>query len=279
MKYKKNSGWRWHPGREMKNGLIFYSENGSGRRRNVRERWIFGRNYSLRNGISAIVSQKNQDRCRDYQNKISSGRWNGRKASLKNVWEKFHRILINGKMWISGESAGKVQRVLRCQTSLWLLTQDKLSFWWSIPDRRPADAFALIMFIAGDIKLITPHWNGAHLQILDKNIESEEGATRCLPTLVRQRTGGASRGIRKYMQRMLLAHALKEEKAEVTSKFVGYMNEHRNCKLLQDYFKNFEEVRFMACHESKAYNFDPEFRAFCVYGKTVSLLKRKTKES
>jgi hypothetical protein len=78
---------------------------------------------------------------------------------------------------------------------------------------------------------------------------------------------------------MLLASAQKEEKLEVTSKFVAYMNEHRNCKLLQDYFKNFEEVRFMACHESKVYNFDPECRAFCVYGKTVSLLKRKTKES
>lgn len=74
---------------------------------------------------------------------------------------------------------------------------------------------------------------------------------------------------------MLLAHATKEEKGEVTSKFLGYMNEYRNCKLMQESFKNMEEIRFMACHEAKTYNFDPECRAYCVYGKAVSVLKRK----
>jgi hypothetical protein len=77
---------------------------------------------------------------------------------------------------------------------------------------------------------------------------------------------------------MLVAHALKEDKSEIITKFIGYMNEHRNCKLLQDYFKNFDEVRFMACHEGKVYNFDPEYRAFCVYGKAVSVLRRKYKD-
>lgn len=81
------------------------------------------------------------------------------------------------------------------------------------------------------------------------------------------------------MQKMMLAVAMGQERPEVTAKFISYMNEQRGCKLLQDYFKNFEEVRFMACHESKAYSFDPEARAFCVYGKAVSLLKRRGKES
>lgn len=77
------------------------------------------------------------------------------------------------------------------------------------------------------------------------------------------------------MQRMLLAHAAREEKAEATSKFLGYMSEHRNCKLMQEIFKNMEEIRFMACNEVKTYNFDPECRAYCVYGKAASVLKRK----
>lgn len=47
---------------------------------------------------------------------------------------------------------------------------------------------------------------------------------------------------------MLLAHVVGEEKSEVVSKFVGYMSEQRGVKLMAEYFRNWEEVRFMACH-------------------------------
>ena len=36
-------------------------------------------------------------------------------------------------------------------------------------------------------------------------------------------------------------------------------------------------IKMMACAENKVYTFDPESRAYCIYGKAVSVMKRKTK--
>ena len=47
---------------------------------------------------------------------------------------------------------------------------------------------------------------------------------------------------------MMLAQMVGEEKSEITAKFMGYMSEHRGVKLTAEYFRNWEEVRFMACH-------------------------------
>jgi hypothetical protein len=55
------------------------------------------------------------------------------------------------------------------------------------------------------------------------------------------------------------------------------MNEQRSCKLLSEYLKNLQEIRFMACHERKVYSFDPEQKAYCIYGRAVSAIRRKGK--
>lgn len=57
------------------------------------------------------------------------------------------------------------------------------------------------------------------------------------------------------------------------------MVEHRFCKLPADCFSSVEEVQVMACSGQKVCQFDPARRAYCLYGRAVSGIKKKLKEA
>jgi len=58
------------------------------------------------------------------------------------------------------------------------------------------------------------------------------------------------------------------------------MTDHRFCKLSPEYFNHRQNIQLLACSENKIYTFDSaEHRAYCIYGKAVSLLRRKGKDT
>lgn len=58
------------------------------------------------------------------------------------------------------------------------------------------------------------------------------------------------------------------------------MADQRYCKLSPEYFQRRQDIHLLACSENKIYTFDSaEHRAYCIYGKAVSLLRRKGKDN
>ena len=69
------------------------------------------------------------------------------------------------------------------------------------------------------------------------------------------------------------------EQPEPYAKIISYMLEHKFCKIPVDYFQSVEGVQVMSCAAQKVYQFDPNYRAYCLFGRAVSGIKKKIKET
>jgi len=55
------------------------------------------------------------------------------------------------------------------------------------------------------------------------------------------------------------------------------MSEQKHCKLSPEFFSDLSNIKVLVYSGDKSYTFDPDYRAYCLYGRAVSALKRKTK--
>ena len=56
------------------------------------------------------------------------------------------------------------------------------------------------------------------------------------------------------------------------------MSEQKHCKLYPELFQDLEGAKIISCPECKPYFYESESRAYCLYGRAVSALRRKNKE-